>query len=447
MRDFTIGFVAFIRHTFDVQLATELTAQAWTHLQQQGYTLLGSQDAITTVEQAQEIGQELARKPLDLLIVFMATFNDTTLITTIVNRVDTPLLLWALPEPGIGEQLRLNSLCGVNLAGHTLTKIGRKYDYIYCAVDADQATQKIATLARAGKTRRILKQARIARVGERPPGFETCDYDAEHLRLSMGVEVVPIDLHEQVFAAERETAPEKVDAVIASLSQRVDGLESIADAPKRGTLSTYVTLNEMAQSDNLHGFAVRCWADFFTEMGHAACGAMSMLSDEGKPSSCEADVNGTITQLILQTMSGEPAFGTDLVAIIAEHDAIALWHCGLAPLAMAHPQEKPRVTNHVGRKLPLIMDFGLKPGVITIARLNELNGVYRLVVGRAQMLDEPKPFHGTSGLMRFERPAAAVMDTIIREGLEHHISITYGDYVDALVALAHLLDMPVLHLE
>ena len=447
MQDFTIGFAAFIRHTFDVQLATELTAQAWSHLEQQGYTLIGSQNAITTIEQAQQIGQEMATKPLDLLIVYMATFNDTTLITTIVNCVDVPLLLWALPEPGIGDKLRLNSLCGVNLAGHTLTKQGRKYDYIYCAPTDKQATQKIATLARAGKTRRILKQARIARIGERPAGFETCDYDAEHLRSSMGVEVVPFDLQEQVFTAIRQTAPEKVDAVIASLSQRVNGLEAVADAPKRGTLSSYVTLNEMAQSDNLHGFAVRCWAEFFTEMGNAACAAMSMLSDEGKPSSCEADVNGTITQLILQTMSGEPAFGTDLVAIIPEHDAIALWHCGLAPLAMANSKDKPRVTNHVGRKLPLIMDFGLKPGVVTIARLNELNGEYRLVVGRAEMLDESKPFHGTSGLMRFERPAAAVMDTIIREGLEHHISITYGDYVDALVAFAHMLDMPVLHLQ
>ena len=36
------------------------------------------------------------------------------------------------------------------------------------------------------------------------------------------------------------------------------------------------------------------------------------------PSSCEADVNGAITQLILQWISGEPAFGSDLVAFDIE---------------------------------------------------------------------------------------------------------------------------------
>ena len=146
-------------------------------------------------------------------------------------------------------------------------------------------------------------------------------------------------------------------------------------------------------------------------------------------------------------MSGQPAFGTDLVSIIEDEDAIGLWHCGLAPLAMANEHEKPRVTNHVGRKLPLLMDFGLKAGTVTVARLSvQRNGNYRLVVGSAEMLDRPKPFHGTSGMMRFSRSAEDVIDTIIREGLEHHISITYGDYVDSLLAFAEFLDIPVLRL-
>ena len=38
------------------------------------------------------------------------------------------------------------------------------------------------------------------------------------------------------------------------------------------------------------------------------------------------------------------------------------------------------------------------------------------------------------------------MDTIMREGLEHHLSLTYGDYQDALESLARLLDLSVLRL-
>ena len=62
-----------------------------------------------------------------------------------------------------------------------------------------------------------------------------------------------------------------------------------------------------------------------------------MLSDEQIPCSCEADINGTITQLILQWLSGQPAFGSDLVSMDFDEDLTVLWHCGLAPLSMADP--------------------------------------------------------------------------------------------------------------
>ena len=53
-------------------------------------------------------------------------------------------------------------------------------------------------------------------------------------------------------------------------------------------------------------------------------------------------------------------------------------------------------------------------------------------------------FTGTSGTIRFDSGAQAVMDTIMREGLEHHISLTYGDHGATLEALARQLGLPVL---
>ena len=171
-----------------------------------------------------------------------------------------------------------------------------------------------------------------------------------------------------------------------------------------------------------------------------------MMSDELIPCSCEADVNGTITQMMLQSISGKPAFGTDIVSIDSERDAIVVWHCGLAPLSMADTQELPGVTIHSNRKLPLLFEFTLKPGPVTVARLSESSGEYRLVIGCGKIVPGPKSFSGTSGLLQFDIPAREVLDVILTEGLEHHISITYGDYADVLVALAKLLNIPVFQL-
>ena len=62
------------------------------------------------------------------------------------------------------------------------------------------------------------------------------------------------------------------------------------------------------------------------------------------------------------------------------------------------------------------------------------------------MLKAPKSFSGTSGVIRFERPASEVLDTVIKEGLEHHYAITYGNVFKTLNLLARQLNIPVLEL-
>jgi L-fucose isomerase-like protein len=135
-----------------------------------------------------------------------------------------------------------------------------------------------------------------------------------------------------------------------------------------------------------------------------------------------------------------------MVSLDAERDALVVWHCGLAPLSMADLDRPRGTTIHSNRKLPLLFEFTLKPGRVTIARLTESSGEYQLVVGSGQVLQAPKSFSGTSGLIRFDSPAQYVLDIIIGKGLEHHISLTYGDHIPALLAFADLMDMPVLHL-
>jgi L-fucose isomerase-like protein len=169
-----------------------------------------------------------------------------------------------------------------------------------------------------------------------------------------------------------------------------------------------------------------------------------MLNDEMLPAACETDVNGAVTQLMLQWLSGEPAFGTDMVSFHGEQNAAVLWHCGKAPLSMCDPEFQPRGTIHSNRRLPLLMEFPLKPGRATVARLSEASGEFRLVIGGGEMLRAEPSFSGTSGVIRFDSPAEAVLDTIMREGLEHHVALTYGDYVPALMKLADLLRLPVL---
>lgn len=440
-----IGFAALARPTFDIELAAELACAARRSLESAHLELYGSDQLILDQAAAAAAAADLAAHDLDLLLILQATFADSGMALELARRVAAPLLLWALPEAPTGGRLRLNSLCGVNLAAHALTRAARRYQYLYAPPADPRLLPRIDALARAGRARRLLRQARIARVGERPAGFETCDFDADALAQRFGLEVIPLELAD-VFAAVRATPPETIAPLRRRLAADVAGLDSLDQNALAGTLGVYASLRRLADERRLHGMAVRCWPEFFTDLGCAACGAMALLTDERIPCSCEADVNGAVTQLLLQAIGDGPAFGADLVSLDADADTAVFWHCGLAPPAMADPAFPLRATIHSNRRLPLLLEFPLKPGRVTLARLSQAGGAYRLVVGGGDMLAAPPPFAGTAGVLRFDRPAGAVLDTIMHAGLEHHYTLIYGDYRAALLAFADLFDLPTLDL-
>ena len=113
---------------------------------------------------------------------------------------------------------------------------------------------------------------------------------------------------------------------------------------------------------------------------------------------------------------------------------------------MADPLAEVGVTIHSNRKLPLLMDFPLRPGKVTIFRLSETTGEYTMLIGRGEVIGAPKSFSGTSGRIRFEEPAQEILEFLLSKGLEHHISITYGDHTAELSAFAKMLKIPILNL-
>ena len=71
-----------------------------------------------------------------MILVQYGTFALGTLIPIFADRLTAPIVLWGVPEPTLdGPKLRSNSFCGINMNAHTLMRLGRKYDYIFCGPD------------------------------------------------------------------------------------------------------------------------------------------------------------------------------------------------------------------------------------------------------------------------------------------------------------------------
>ena len=192
--------------------------------------------------------------------------------------------------------------------------------------------------------------------------------------------------------------------------------------------------------------ATRCWPECFTEYGGAACSPQSMLIDDGIAATCEADVYGNVTALVLKYLADEPSFVADLVEMDTDGSTGVLWHCGLAPMHMAPEDGSARGTVHSNRNKPLLNEFALRPGRVTLGRLSQSGRDLSLVIGGGTMLDQPLAFSGTAGVIEFDRPAPEITATIMREGLAHHFGIVYGDYRAELDALAGVWNIPVIDL-
>ena len=465
-----IGVAVLARPTFDVPYAEQMAAAAWQRLGELGAELIGSPELILDADALAAATATLANEPLDALVLVQATFADATLAAAVAAASPAPLLLWAIPEERTGGRLRLNSFCGINLAGYRLTREGRRYRYLYRHPGDTNVTRAIQALLEAPspaiptiseppsvgpataeaavaaeEIRARLSATTVGIVGERPDGFEPCDYDPDLLARTAGVTAEAATLPELFTRA--ESAPvEAARRVRERVATDLAGVDDVDQESLDRSLRLHLGLRQLIDERGWSGVATRCWPECFTEFGGACCSPHSLLNDDGVPGCCEADAYGIVTSLILQWLGEGPAFVADLVDLDPRDGTGVFWHCGMAPLAMANPEVPARATIHANRAKPLLNEFPLRPGRVTISRLSQSRRLSRLTIGGGEMLDAPLPFAGTGGVIGFDRPVEDVMETIMTEGHEHHYGLVYGDVRPQLRALAAQLQLPVIEL-
>ena len=68
------------------------------------------------------------------------------------------------------------------------------------------------------------------------------------------------------------------------------------------------------------------------------------------------------------------------------------------------------------------------------------------MIGSGEMLQRPRAYAGTCGVLRWDEPASDILDTIFGYGIGHLYGIMHGDHEEAPVALASQCHIPVVRL-
>ena len=216
----------------------------------------------------------------------------------------------------------------------------------------------------------------------------------------------------------------------------------------------YFALKQMRAENNWDSLAVQCWSQFQELYGIAPCMAYGWMgSEDGIAVSCEGDVQGAISMLLLNYISNTEKSSTllDLATFDKEADAVLMWHCGVSPRHFAN-EDGIKWVDHstLGRKTEkkygIAGDQVFKPQSSTTAYLG--NNASRLLILNSEIFNHTnKGYDGTRGwfketkLNRTNISAENLINTLNMVGHEHHYAVGQGDHSKELLEFAAWNDL------
>ena len=429
-------------------------------LNQLNLELICPHEILLDEDDAQDFIQYISDSEFDAILILQLTFRDAETICKIGSEFEHPITIWATNEPRDGDRLRLNSFCGLNLASHALGLRNRDFNWIYKNPSTTTSEDLISTLNGSDRKQREFQPAssienhisenqnrevfRIGLLGQHPPGFDTCKYNDQSLENIFNTQITQFTLDDLFESAEAST-DEEVNQIRESMSQ-VAGLDVVDQKELKKSLKLKLALEDLQQKQSLDAFAIRCWPETFTKYGAAFCGPVSLMGEKKVPCACEADVMGALSQLYLQKITQEPTFLVDLVDMDVPDDTGVVWHCGQAPFSMRNPSYDIEATVHTNRKKPLLFQFPLKKGDITLFRITQSLGSLRVIRINGEVLDKPMAYTGISGVIKFDKGVEKVLEGLIEERIEHHLVLAYGRHDSAINTFASGIGLSVLEL-
>ena len=461
----SVALLALARPTFDLAYAERNFQGARSLLQELGVKVVGPEQLVMTPEDVAAAEIPTA----DLYILLTASFSDASPAVELLSKVPGPILGWSMREPGEnGERLKLNSMCGINLAAHALLENGQTLRHLHGNFDEPAVKHSLAAalagqlpsadtpiakrdLAMASNevvqhALSILAKKKIGAIGDAPNGFTPCNFKPQQLKDIFGLTVAQIPI---------KSAFEKIDAVSQSARELAHAnavaaqpsLSNVNVAEATKVAGVEVALEQWQQDETLDAIAVRCWPEFPTDLGACICSSLGRISDRGTVTTCERDVLGAVTMLVCEALGSDQNYLVDIVDLDASKNLIRLWHCGSAATKLAADPENATQSIHCNRKLGVAGDFPLKTGAVTLFRIDrDLDPAnktgLRMVVSRGESIPAPNRFQGNTATVVTEPDAALLVNGIVTGGYPHHLVISWVDVRPGIRRMAQILGIP-----
>ena len=450
------GVIIGTRAYFNSELARDVRKQLLKTITEQGYEyVILPEDATPTGSssiETREDGLKVARQfrehrdEIDGIIISLPNFGfEIGIINAISDaELNVPILVQACDDENDKVDLdsRRDAFCGKISVCNNLYQYGIPFTdttlHTY-SIYSELLAQDINRFAAICRVVNGLRHCRIGQIGTRPLGFNTCRA-SEKLLQRTGITVVPADLSEILFAAQKISDD---DPRFKAMCERTASYASVPDE-YRDKLSKQakfsVAVEQWIADNDVQAVAIQCWDSLEQNYGCAPCVTMSMLSDKLIPAACETDIAGAVSMYALSLASGQAPALLDWNNNFAEdRNKCVCTHCGNFPRSfVGNNNLRLGPLGVLGRTLGKINTFGavyakVSEGPFTFFRLStdDPKGTIKTYLGKGIITNDPYGMDGCIAVTKVDN-LQQLMKFICKNGFEHHVAMCRTDVVDIL---------------
>ncbi len=405
-------------------------------------------------DDVEAVTRELVAGGVDGIVIVMLTYGPAMRTVRALLEAPVPLLLANIqPERSVTAEWNMADLTynqgihGAQDQANALLRAGIPFSVITGDWQSERFASLFADWARAAQGVIALRRTRIALLGYPMNGMGDILYDPPALLRRIGPAIVSEDLGALVNRV-RGVAEADVDTLLA---RHAEVFEVAADLPRER--HAYAARLELAIRGLLEEEGYQGFSFHFDSIGgdgrfkQLPLLAASDLMADGYGYAAEGDTNTASLMCAAQTMIGDTHF-SEMYAMDWELDSVLVSHMGEGNWRVARPDRPIRLIDRElgigGLDNPPTPVFSAVPGPATTAALVPLEGeLYRLVVGRGEVLDTPELPNVEMHYFHFrpERGMEAFMDDWLRYGAPHHFVTNLGEHTGRWRRLAELLDL------
>lgn len=381
---------------------------------------------------------------IDGLFLANENFGTEYECARLAKQFNVPVLLWGPKDEAPaadGSRLR-DTQCGLFAIGKVLRRFQIPFTYLVNVdIDDPEFERGVLDFIKVCNVVKTFKNTRILQVGPRPFDFWSTMVNEGELLEKFNISLSPIPLTElvqEIHNIQNEKSP-AIDHAVAKL-QAVADIE-ITDKDLNMVAALKVALTNKMKEYGCNAGAIQCWTALQDEIGILPYASESLLQDEGTPVTCETDIHGVISELLVEaaTMGEERAVFADVNCRHPENpNGELLQHLGVFPFSTA--KNKPQLPkSHFVFDFPGSVGFEAKDGNYTLCRFDGDNGKYSLLMGNAKSTSGPYE-QGTylwlefANLNRFETK-------LVYGPYIHHIAAVRSDVVPILYEACKYLNV------